>query len=104
MTSYVLQPASRMGRAIVTQVATAQTQATQSTPPFGSQTRQIRVATTLSIWATISSTTVDVTANSSAALIVANSPPEYFGCSPGQSFNFLSTSTSTGYVSLVEMT
>jgi hypothetical protein len=29
--------------------------------------------------------------------------PEYFGCSPGQQPNFISTSTSTGYVSLTEM-
>jgi hypothetical protein len=43
-----------------------------------------------------------VTANSSATFLPVNFP-EYFGCSPGQSLNFLSTSTSTGYVSLTEM-
>jgi len=44
-----------------------------------------------------------VTANGAAALIPAN-VPEYFGCSPGQVLNFSSTSTSTGYVTLTEMT
>jgi hypothetical protein len=102
MNNYVLQPASRMGRSIVTQVATAQTNATQFTTPFGSQTRQVRIASTLSIWITIDSTAV-VTANSASALISANGTGEYFGCSPGQVLNFISTSTSTGYVSLTEM-
>jgi hypothetical protein len=98
-----LQSASRLGRSIVTLVATAQTQVTNSTTAFGSQTRHVRIVSTLPVWATINSTTVDVTANSSAAYLPANFP-EYFGCSPGQSLNFLSTSTSTGYVVLTEMT
>ena len=99
-----LQTASRLGRSIVTQVATAQVQITQSTTAFGSQTRHVRVSHTLTggIWATIDSTRTDVTANSSATFLPANSP-EYFGCSPGQSLNFISTSTSTGYVVLTEM-
>ena len=56
-----LQPASRLGRSIVTQVATAQVQVTNSTTAFGSQTRHVRVVHTLSsgIWATIDSTRVD---------------------------------------------
>ena len=100
-----LQSASRLGRSIVTQVATAQTNATQSTTAFGAQTRHVRVIHNLAggIWATIDSTRVDVTANSSATFLSANFP-EYFGCSPGQSLNFISTSTSTGYVVLSEMT
>jgi hypothetical protein len=102
MSNYVLQPASRAGRSIVTQVATAQTNATQFTTPFGSQTRQVRIASTLAIWATIDSTAV-VTANSASIFVPAN-VPEYFGCSPGQVLNFISTSTSTGYISLTEMT
>jgi hypothetical protein len=96
-----LQPASRLGRSIVTQIATAQTNATRFTTPFGSQTRQVRLVSTLALWATIDSTAV-VTANSSAAYLPANTP-EYFGCSPGQVLNFISTSTSIGYVSLTEM-
>ena len=60
-----------------------------------------RVASTLALWITIDSTAV-VTANSAAALIPANMP-EYFAVTPGQVLNFISTSTSTGYVCLTEM-
>jgi hypothetical protein len=97
-----LQPGSRLARSIVT--AVSGNSATQSTTAFASQTRHVRVVHTLAagIWATINSTTTDITANSSAAFIPANLP-EYFGCSPGQSLNFLCTSTSTGYVVLTEM-
>ena len=64
-----LQSASRLGRSIVTQVATAQTNATQFTTTFGSQTRQVRLVHTFTggIWITLDSTAV-VTANSSATL------------------------------------
>src|SRR5262245_47611107 len=100
------QPASRLGRSIVTQVATAQTNATQSTTAFSAQTYQIRIYHTLNasagIWATIGSTTTDVTANSSAVLLPAG-VPEYFAVTAGQHFNFLSTSTSTGYVCVSEI-
>ena len=96
------QSSSKLGRSIVTQIATAQANATQFTTPFGSQTRQVRIASTLALWVTIDSTAV-VTANSASALIPAN-VPEYFGCSPGQVLNLISTSTSTGYVMLTEMT
>jgi hypothetical protein len=100
MTNYQSwQPSSKLGRSIVTQTATAQPNATQ----FGSQTRQIRITSTLALWITIDSTAV-VTANSASALIPANAAPEYFSVTPGQVLNFISTSTSTGYVSLVEMT
>ena len=98
-----LQSASRLGRSIVTQVATAQTNATQFTTPFGSQTRHARVVSTLPIWVTLDSTAV-VTANSASALIAPNAVGEYFTVTPGQVLNFLSTSTSTGYVVLTEMT
>ena len=47
--------------------------------------------------------TAVVTANSASALIAANAVGEYFAVSPGQVLNFISTSTSTGYVSLTEM-
>jgi hypothetical protein len=77
------------------------TNAMQFTTPFGSQTRQVRLVSTLALWITIDSTAV-VTANSAAADVPAN-VPEYFGCSPRQVLNFISTSTSTGYVSLTEM-
>jgi hypothetical protein len=97
-----LQPASRLGRSIVTQVATAQTNASQTTTNFGSQTYQVRVVSTLPIWATIDATAT-VTANSSATFLPAN-VPEYFAVTGGQQLNFISTSTSTGYVTLTEMT
>jgi hypothetical protein len=96
------QQSSRLGRSIVTQVATAQTNATQFTTPFAAQTYQVRVVSTLALWATIGSTAV-VTANSASALIPAN-VPEYFAVTSGQVLNFISTSTSTGYVVLTEIT
>jgi hypothetical protein len=104
MGHWKLQPSSKLGRSIVTQVATAQTNASQPTTTFGSQTRQARLIHNFSggIWATIDSSAV-VTANSSAAYLPANWP-EYFCVSPGQILNFISTSTSTGYVVLTEMT
>jgi hypothetical protein len=58
--------------------------------------RLLGPGSSLALWVTIDSTAV-VTANSSATLIPANTP-EYFGCSPGQVLNFISASTSTGYV------
>jgi hypothetical protein len=61
----------------------------------------VRLASTLALWVTIGSTAV-VTANSASALVPAN-VPEYFAVTPGQVLNFISTSTSTGYVSLTEM-
>jgi len=97
------QPASKIGRSIVTQVATAQTNASQSTTTFGSQTRQVRIVHNFAggIWATVD-TTATVTANSSAIFLPANLP-EYFCTTPGQQLNFISTSTTTGYVVVTEM-
>ena len=91
------QTASRLGRTVVTAI----TSATAFTTFFGSQTRQVRVASTLPLWATIGSTAV-VTANSAATYIPSN-VPEYFTVSPGQVLNFISTSTSSGYVTFTEM-
>jgi hypothetical protein len=91
-----VQPASKLGRSIVTQVATAQTNASQFTTYFGSQ--QVRINSTLALWITLDSTAV-VTANSASALVSPN-VPEYFAVTPGQVLNFISTSTSTGYVVL----
>ena len=98
------QTASRLGRSIVTQVATAQTNATQFTTPFAAQTYQIRVVHTFTggIWATIGSTAV-VTANSASAYIPGNLPG-CFAVTSGQVLNFISTSTSTGYIVVSEMT
>jgi hypothetical protein len=101
MAIYEKQPSSRLGRSIVTSLATAQVNTTLFTTPFAANTHQIRVASTLSIWATIGSTAV-VTANSAAAFVPANQP-EYFNVTSGQVLNFISTSTSTGYVCWTEM-
>src|SRR5512143_1633315 len=101
MSYWEKQDSSRLGRSIVTSLATAAVNATQFTTPFGTQTRQVRISSTLAIWATIGSTAV-VTANSAAAYIPANWP-EYFTCTPGQVLNFISTSTSTGYIVVTEM-
>ena len=92
---------SRLGRSIVTNIATAQTNTTLFTTPFSAQCRQVRLVSTLALWATIGSTAV-ITANSSAALLPANTL-DYLTVSPGQVLNFLSTSTSTGYVVVSEM-
>jgi hypothetical protein len=104
MTAWKGQPSSRLGRSIVT--AVTGNSATQSTTGFSAQTYQVRVVHTLNgsagIWATIGSTVTDVTANSSAVLLPAGTP-EYFAVTAGQHLNFLSTSTSTGYVSLTEL-
>jgi hypothetical protein len=99
---YQKQPSSRLGRSIVTSLATAQVNTTLFTTPFSANTHQIRIASTLGIWATIGSTAV-VTANSAAAFVPAN-VPEYFAVTSGQVLNFLTTSTSTGYVVVTEMT
>jgi hypothetical protein len=96
------QPSSRLGRSIVTSMATAQVaSATNFTTPFAANIHQVRVASTLALWATIGSTAV-ITANSSATFIPSN-VPEYFTVTSGQVLNFLTTSTSTGYCVVTEM-
>ena len=96
------QPASRLGRSIVTSMATAQVaSASNFSTNFAANVHQIRVASTLPLWATIGSTAV-ITANSSAAFIPSN-VPEYFTVTSGQVLNFLTTSTSTGYLVISEM-
>src|SRR5262245_32333940 len=90
------QTSSRLSRSVVTQIATAQTNASQTTTPFAAQTHQVRIVSTLPIWATVSTSAV-VTANTAAALIPAN-VAEYFVATSGQVLNFISTSTSSGYV------
>jgi len=97
MTQWNAQPASRLGRSIVAVLSSA----TSFTTPFAAQTYQVRIESTLPIWATIGSTAV-VTANSDATYLPAN-VPEYFAVTSGQVLNFISTSTSSGYVVLTEM-
>jgi hypothetical protein len=103
MSFWKAQPSSKLGRAIVTQVTTSQVNASVTSTNFGSQTYQVRIVHNLSagIWATID-TTATITAQSSATWLPTSSP-EYFAVTRGQQLNFISTSTSTGYVSLTEM-
>ena len=93
MSFWKSQPSSKLGGAIVTQVTTAQVNASGATN-FGSQTYQVRIVHNLSagIWATID-TTATVTAQSSATWLPTSSP-EYFAVTRGQQLNFISTSTS----------
>jgi hypothetical protein len=51
---------------------------------------------------TFGTTAVSATANTDT--FVAANKPEYFITTPGQCLGFISTSTSSGYVSLTEMT
>jgi hypothetical protein len=100
---------SRLGRSIVTQVATAQTNASQTTTPFGSQTYQIRLIHSFAngIWFSIGNSTnksVAVTATAGTDTFLTNNWLDYYSVTPGQALAFISTSTSTGYVSVTEMT
>lgn len=94
------EPSSRPGCSIVTAIATAAVNASQTTTPLGWQTRQVRIASNLAIWVTVGLTTA--TANSDTYL-PANWV-DYFTVTPGQFVSFCSTSTSTGWISLTEMT
>jgi hypothetical protein len=100
---------SRLGRSIVTAVATAQTNATQTTTPFGTQTYQIRTTHSFAngIWIAVGNSTSQSSVVSAAAgtdNYFPNNWIDYYSCTPGQALAFISTSTSTGYVSVTEMT
>jgi hypothetical protein len=91
---------SRLARSIVTNVTSGTV--TQATTPVGPQTYQVRVTSTLPIWVTFGTTAVTATANSDT--FAPANRAEYFTVTPGQCLGFISTSTSTGYVCLTEMT
>jgi hypothetical protein len=100
---------SRLGRSIVTAVATAQTNASQTTTPFGSQTYQVRVTHSFAngIWISVGNSTTAspaVTATAGTDNYFPQNWLDYYSVTPGQAFAFISTSTTTGYVSLTEMT
>src|SRR5262245_5785674 len=97
MTMWNGQQSSRLVRSIVSNLSSA----TAFSTYFSAQTYQIRVQSTLPIWVTIGSTAV-VTANSASALIPAN-VPEYFAVTSGQVLNYISTSTSSGYLVVSEI-
>ena len=99
---------SRLGRSIVTAVATAQTNASQTTTPFGTQTYQIRVTHSFAngIWIAVGNSTSQssvVSAAAGADNYFPNNWIDYYSCTPGQALAFISTSTTTGYVSVTEM-
>lgn len=95
--------------------------ATVFTTKFGNSTQQIRVMAQIGGWGTVNDTTADsviatsgggvgmiitglTTGYPAAVTTVAGSPyPEYFSVTPGQIFTFSSTSTSTGAISVTEM-
>src|SRR5262245_9734076 len=102
---------SRLGRSIVTAVATAQTNESQTTTPFGSQTYQVRVSHSFGtgILIAVGNSTsvvsgVAVTATAGTDNYFPQTWIDYYSCTPGQALAFISTSTSTGYVSVTEMT
>ena len=96
------QTASRLGRSIVTNVATAQVNASQTTTQLGSQTHQCRVVSNLAIWIDFG-VPASVSATAQSDYWLPSSTVEYFTVTPGQALAFISTGTSTGWVSLTEM-
>jgi hypothetical protein len=95
-----MQRSSCFGRSLATNVATAAVNVSQTTTNLGSQTRQIRVVSNLGIWLMVGSTTA--TAQTDNYM-----PPnltEFVTVTPGQVVSFISTSTSTGWVGITEMT
>ena len=82
------------------------------TATVSSQTRQVRISTNISggIYAAIADSTANAAANpsitpsSNGAFVAANNFPEYFTISPGQIVAINSTSTTTGVVTITEMT
>ncbi len=85
---------------------------TQWSATVSAQTRTIRVVTNVTggIYMITADSTANVNANpsvspsSSGAFVAANNFPEYFTVSPGQIVAINSTSTTTGVVSITEMT
>jgi hypothetical protein len=100
MGSWRKAESSKLARTIVTAIRSGT--ASQATTPVGSQTYQVRVVSTLRIWAAFGTTAVSATANTDT--FVAANKPEYFITTPGQCLGFISTSTSSGYVVLTELT
>jgi hypothetical protein len=92
------QPASRLGRSLATAITSGTV--TQNTTTFGPQTYQIRVSSTLPLWLTLTSTAATANADH---FLPANTI-DYLTVSPGQVLAFISTSTSSGYAGISEMT
>lgn len=96
---------SRILKSIVTAIATAQvnTSTLLTSNKFSVETYQIRVATSLPVWFTVGDST-GITATANSNTYMPANLIDYFTVSPGQWLAFISTSTSTGYVNVTEMT
>lgn len=103
------QPASR---AIKYQTVAWPGTGTALSTYFGSETYQVRIISQVAIWATIDSTrgdltgaTLPTTAGGFGMFIPASTVGgEYFACTPGQSFIFSSTTTSSAFsIAITEM-
>ncbi len=104
MSYFSKQPGSRQN--INNSIQYAGGQASLPTTTFNSETWQVRVAHNITGggYFRIDSGNGGVTVATVADMFVpANAPPEYFSCSGGQCGAFISTSTSTGAVSVTEM-
>lgn len=96
-------PSSRMTISQGTAISTAGANASVAVAnPFGAQTRQIRVSSNIAGWFVIGDG-AQTAAQGTGAYIPNTGAPEYFTMTGGQSAAFLSTSTSTGFLSVVEM-
>jgi hypothetical protein len=84
--------------------ATAITSGTvsQAGSAFSAQTYQIRVATTLPSWFRVGDGAQTASANTDTLQL--SSWVDYYTVTPGQSYAFISTSTSSGYFVVTEMT
>jgi hypothetical protein len=97
------QPSSRMLISQGTAISTAGANASVAVGnPFGPQTRQIRVSSNIAGWFTVGDG-AQTAAQGTGAYIPNTGAPEYFTVQPGQSAAFLTTSTSTGFLSVLEM-
>ena len=108
---YATQGSARFLKASSILSTGGSTAVTYLSTAFSAQTRQIRVVTNITggvFLVTADSTAntgVSPTVSSSAAMfIAANNFPEYFTVSPGQIVAVSSTTTSTGVISITEMT
>ncbi len=112
------QPSSRPVGATGYQVLQC-TSVTLWSTKFGSATNQIRVCSQINGWGSINNTTADsivptsaggvgmvITGGTTSANPTVYTAPtaEYFTVSPGQIFMFSTTSTSSGAISVTEMT
>jgi hypothetical protein len=73
---------------------------------FSAQTYQVRVVTNIAggVFISVTDSTAVTLASTTGAFVAANNFPEYFTTNPGQVLCANSTSTTTGQISVTEMT